>query len=196
MEHSEDAQERIERLAVLAGEDVDAFTELYRFYQPRIFRYVLSRVGIAADAEDITAATFEKALRNIERFDPKRAKFFTWLYQIASNTATDYLRKHKRVKVGVEDIGEAFGGNGLVSDIDVENYVTTVQLLQELPRSYQEVLALRYFEGLSVGDIAEVLAVSRGNVSTRLYRGLKAMGVVMKERETAAAGKYHARQRG
>lgn len=179
---------RIERLAERAAHDVEAFSELYLLYQPKIYRFALSRVGRVADAEDITALTFEKALKNIDRYDPARARFFTWIYQIASNTATDFLRKNKRLKVGIEDLGESFQRNGSVDEKVMEEYVALVQLIQQIPRSYQEVLVLRYFEEFSIGDIAEILGCSRGNVSTRLYRGLKALGALMEEKGSLENG--------
>lgn len=179
--------ENIDRLVAEMATDVEAFGELFRFYQPRIFRYVMSRLGNLADAEDITAITFEKALRNLETFNPKRAKFFTWLYQIASNATTDYLRKNKRVKVGLEDMEGAFRVPGSYDEESVTNYVATVQLLRQIPRSYQEVLVLRFFENFSLDEIAEILGCSKGNVSTRLCRGLNAMGKTI-EKESVDKG--------
>jgi RNA polymerase sigma-70 factor (ECF subfamily) len=191
MESNKKDPDGIEHLAVEAGRDVEAFSELYRYYQPKIFRYVLSRVGSTTDAEDITASTFEKALKSIERYDPAKARFFTWLYKIASNTTIDYLRKTKEITVGVDDIGESFRRNGSFAEKEVENYVALVQLMQEIPRSYQEVLVLRYFEEFSIGDIADILGCSKGNVSTRLYRGQKALGALLEKK-----GLYEARQWG
>lgn len=181
MERNSREPENIDRLVSLMGTDVEAFGELYAYYQPKIYRYVVSRVGNRSDAEDITAMTFEKALRKIHTYDPNRARFYTWLYQIASNATTDHLRKSKKVKVGIEDLEEALRKDDSYNEEDVNNYLALLRLMSGIRRSYQEVLVLRYFEDLSLDEISEILGCSKSNASARLYRGLKAMGMLMEK---------------
>ena len=161
--------------------DIEAFGELYRLYRPKIHRYVLSRVKNKSDAEDITAAIFEKALKNIDKYEPERAKFFTWLYPIASNTVTDYLRK-KKSKVGIEDADEAAQINGDTAVEEAHNCMIVMDLLRQLPVAHQEVLVLRFLEEFAMDDIAEILGCRKKYLSARIYRALNALGKLIEKK--------------
>ena len=177
-----DKQETYHLVAEMST-NIDAFGELYRLYQPRIYGYVISRVGNRSDAEDITEQTFEKALRNADNFDPTRAKFFTWLYHIANNAINDYLRRKKKIMVEKKDAEEMFNhGSNTVTD-KIDAYVAMMELVYQLHKNYQEVLVLKFFEGLGLDDMSEILGCTKKCISTRLYRALKALGKVMEKRK-------------
>lgn len=171
----------LKELAAAVKTDIEAFGELYRLYRPKIHRYVLSRVKNKSDAEDITAAIFEKALKNIDKYEPERAKFFTWLYPIASNTVTDYLRK-KKSKVGIEDADEAAQINGDTAVEEAHNCMIVMDLLRQLPVAHQEVLVLRFLEEFAMDDIAEILGCRKKYLSARIYRALNALGKLIEKK--------------
>jgi|SRR5581483_1298336 len=68
---------------------------LYADQLPRIYNYFRFRVGTDADAEDLTAHTFERAWRARERYRQDLAGFSTWLFAIAHNVAADFLRARR-----------------------------------------------------------------------------------------------------
>ena len=70
-----------------ARTDTQAFADLYRFYLPKIHAFAYRRSGSREVAEDVTAATFENALKNLHRFEPRDGGFGAWLFRIASNPA-------------------------------------------------------------------------------------------------------------
>jgi RNA polymerase sigma-70 factor (ECF subfamily) len=158
-----------------------AFGELYDHYFPLIYAYTLRRVGDPTDAEDIAALTFEKAMRGLERFEWKDVSFSAWLYRIATNLITDHFRhagRHKQVSF------EALEGVMSVPDCDIEQIDQAARLMElvaKLPEQYRRMIALKFFEGLSLDEMVEVLGQNKKTVSMKLYRSLKALKQVVAE---------------
>ena len=121
-------------------------------------------------AEDLAAATFEKALKLWKRFDPRRASARTWLCQIARTTALDWFRAEERrqrreERAAAPERVEAAFGEGLAPDLEAG--------LAALSAGEREVIALRIVLDLDGDTVARVLGISPTAVSTRLSRALK-----------------------
>ena len=164
-------EEALVREAITSPE---ALEELCDLYVPRIYNFVLKRVGKVQDAEDVTSTVFEKVLLNLGSFDGSKASFSTWIFRITINTVTDYYRgRARRRETSLEDSGfEVL----LEGDSGVErlgSYLAVLDLLAGLPPKYQEALSLRYFGGLKVVEVAEVLGISETAASKRILRGLE-----------------------
>jgi RNA polymerase sigma-70 factor (ECF subfamily) len=183
----EKQEERKRRLVVIPGKcepeealvreavtSPDALEELCDLYVPRIYNFVLKRVGKVQDAEDITSTVFEKVLLNLESFDSGKASFSTWIYRITINSVTDYYRgRARRRETSLEDSGFEMlpGGDSGVERLG--RYLAVLDLLDGLPSKYQEALTLRYFGSLKVLEVAEVLGISETAASKRILRGLE-----------------------
>jgi RNA polymerase sigma-70 factor (ECF subfamily) len=132
------------------------------------FRY---RVGRTADAEDLTAVTFEKAWRARHRYRRDVAGFTTWLLTIARNVAADHFRTHRDF-VGLDRAA------GVVSSAMTPEQTLERQsdgdrlaaLLAELPARERELIALKYGAGLNNREIAAATGLSESNVGTILHR--------------------------
>ena len=74
----------------------DAFTEFYRVYLPKVFRYISYKVSDVHLAEDLTSTVFEKALTKFKSYDEKKVAFATWVFRIARNTVIDHFRVSSR----------------------------------------------------------------------------------------------------
>lgn len=160
-----------------------ALERLCDLYIPRIYGYVLKRVGKVPDAEDITSIVFEKVLLNIDTFDRTKASFSTWIYRIALNSVTDFYRVRGRKKEhSLEEIPVNPGFEEPDGIERLDTYMALVELLGELPHKYQEALTLRYFGEMSVLEVAETLRISETAASKRILRGLD------KLRKLAATG--------
>lgn len=160
-----------ESLVKRAADDPEALEKLCELYVPKIYSYVLKRVGRVHDAEDITSTVFEKVLLNLDTFDRSRASFSTWIYRITLNCVTDYYRSRGRKReASLEETSAA-----VADDPDVERlelYMAVVELLQRLPVKYQEALTLRYFGEMRIMEVARVLGISETAASKRVLRGL------------------------
>ncbi len=134
-----------------------------------VYAYLVYLTRDRSLAEDLTADTFEKALRLWARFDARRASARTWLCQIARTTALDWFRAEERRRRREEraappdEVEEAFG-EGLSPDLEAA--------LASLSAAEREVIALRVLLELDGEETARVLGISPTNVSTRLSRAL------------------------
>lgn len=162
-----------DRLVHEALTSPDALESLCNHYVPRIYNYVLRRVGRVQDAEDITSTVFEKVIGNLQSFDESRASFSTWIYRIATNTVTDHYRSRSRKKESSldDDVVEA----GLAGEAGLERtdlYIGLLELLERLPMKYREAVALRYLAEMRVQEVAETLGITESAASKRILRGL------------------------
>ncbi|MBN1289554.1 MAG: RNA polymerase sigma factor [Actinobacteria bacterium] len=157
------------REAVSSPEALEILCDLYI---PRIYNYVLKRVGRVHDAEDITSIVFEKVISNLTSFDEEKASFSTWIYRIATNCLIDFFRSQGRKKeTALEDSPEDWIAQEAGTD-NIERYVALIDLLNSISAKYREALALRYFAGMRVLEIAETLGISESAASKRILRGL------------------------
>ena len=164
-------------LAARAGRDPDAFAELYRRHVGTIYSFIWRRCGTRDVAEDVTSATFERALANIDRFEWKGGGFIAWLHRIAANELAGDHRRRQRA----EGPRAQTALRALVPIDDVEG-----NLLADWPRvraaldglrpRYQEVIVLRYLSGLSADDAATALGISKPVLAVTLHRALTALG--------------------
>lgn len=158
-----------------------AFGELYDHYFPLIYAYAARRVGNPHDAEDIAALTFEKALQAMDRFEWKDVSFSAWLYRIATNLITDHFRRAGRHKQMSFDELEGVLSVSEPRFEQVERAARLMELVAKLPVQYQHMLTLKFFEDLSLDEMAEVLGQSKKTVTMKLYRSLKALKQLVAE---------------
>jgi RNA polymerase sigma-70 factor, ECF subfamily len=135
-----------------------------------VYGYLVYLTRDRSLAEDLTADTFEKALKLWKRFDPARASARTWLCQIARTTALDWFRSEERrqrreERVAAPDRFDEAMAEGLSPELE--------SALRELSAGEREVIALRVLLELDGEEAARVLGVSPTAVSTRLSRALK-----------------------
>ena len=143
---------------------------VYAEQLPRIYNYFRFRFGGSADAEDLTARTFEKAWRGRHRYKADLAGFSTWLYKIAQNAGVDHLRArraHLSLDAAADLPADATPEQDLERDSDL---VRLAQLTAALPEHDQELIALKYGAGISNRQIAHITGLSESNVGTRLHR--------------------------
>ena len=189
-----------------------AFTLLFdRYYIPLMNfikrNFVTIRKELSEEVEDICMDTFNKAFMNIDSYDEKY-KFSTWLYRIAINCLTDFLRR-SRNSLNDSSTSSESGEvrNILSSDTPEENLIISQQIektmraIDRLPDIYKDVMLL-YIEGYALDDIADELSISLSNTKVRVKRGkdllaeaLKDSPLAQKRTKKAAEGKKKAAAR-
>jgi RNA polymerase sigma-70 factor (ECF subfamily) len=137
-----------------------------------VYRYLLYVTGNPHLAEDLAAATFERALRRWRRFDPRRASARTWLCQLARGTALDHFRAERRrlrreesYSAETPESTEAVFGEGLSPALEAA--------VRSLSSAEREVVVLRVVLELDGETTARVLGIRPTAVSTRLSRALQ-----------------------
>src|SRR2546426_3965985 len=158
--------------------DAQAFGALYDRYFERVYRYVYYRVREEAEAEDVTSEVFFRALRAMPRYEP-RQPFLAWLYRIARNAVIDRARA-TRPRLSFEDaLAHPDAGDHIV-DPDAELLATDRRArlrtaLAKLTREQQEVVVLRFVEGLSADEVGKIMGKRAGTVRGLQFRALQAL---------------------
>ncbi len=162
------------------GEDKEAFEELIRRHQHRVFAVAGGILRRREDVEDIAQQVFVKAYFSLKRFD-QRAAFSTWLYKITVNECWDLLRKKKvRPLVYESDLGEEQASQVMASGEkenpgpDISEKLVARERVERLLKGLDErdrmMLVLKEVEGFSIEEIAEVLNLNGNTVKVRLFR--------------------------
>jgi RNA polymerase sigma-70 factor, ECF subfamily len=163
-----------------AGDD-EAFSELVRHYERRVFRMAKQITQNDDDAEDVLQETFLKAYTHLDNFQGN-SKFYTWLVRIAVNEALMKLRKRRSDRTVPLDEPIDTGEDEMVREIAVwdedpeqsysreELSEILSQAIDSLKPAYRTVFVLRDIEELSIEETAEALGLSISAVKSRLLR--------------------------
>ena len=147
---------------VRRGDQV-AFAALVGHYQDRLFTVAHRLLGNRADAEDAVQRAFLNCYLKSNRYDP-RWQVSTWLYRILTNVCVDELRRRRTAAATVRaPDGETTGKAGQHLDLR--------RALEKVPTEARVLLALRYVDGLSYGELARVRGISINTVKSQLARG-------------------------
>lgn len=172
-------------LALKAGYDERAFSELYEYFFPRVYNFLFARMKNRDAADDVIGAVFLKVFHNISQYDSGRAAFSTWLYRIAMNQMTDYFRQIQRRQ---EDTWEEFFDPPSPKKDQPESQILAQEGKKELLLAMdhlnerdRNVLELKYWSDMSNKEIAEVLGLSANHVGIILFRAIGALKKIMKE---------------
>lgn len=174
-----------------AKSDPQAFGRLFEIYYLRVLGYTYRCTWNRTVAEDLTSATFFKALRSIHRYD-HRSRFSAWLYRIATNEIRMHWRAraramaaHRRVVQSLEAVCVQPDPTALeVEESTQEQNVICAQVrdaVGQLPDRYRTVIMLRYFEGLPCDMVAEVLHRRIGTVKSLLHRGTRRLRTILEQ---------------
>jgi RNA polymerase sigma-70 factor (ECF subfamily) len=148
------------------------FREVVRTYSGYVFTIAYRLLGNRHDAEDTAQETFLKAYKWRGRYDPSRG-MRNWLCTIALNTARDFYRKGKRVRVNEyqdESAGVSGPGNAVG---DMEGRIDIERMLDSLDIRYRSVIVLFYMEQYSVKEISRIISKSESAVKVWLFRARK-----------------------
>lgn len=158
----------------LPSEDARSrFEDLYRSSRDDVYAYVVTLLRDRTAAEDVTALAFERAFRRRRLFDARRGSERAWLFGIARNAALDELRRRGRTTALLaepEDVESA--GPRDEAEAAVERTALRAALDELAPREH-EVVALKFFVGLSNEELARVLKTSPSNAGTILHRAVQ-----------------------
>jgi RNA polymerase sigma-70 factor (ECF subfamily) len=186
------AQVQSENAAIAHGlkkQNPELLDELIELYQHRLLRYLLFLTGKREVAEDLFQETWMRVLLRGSQYNGK-ARFDTWLFTIARNLVIDLSRK--RTMASLDEMSEGgeddrpfeiamSGPSPLEQFQSREDCAEVSQVLLKLESNYREVLVLRFYEELSLEEIATVTKAPLSTVKSRLYRGLAALKPEMEQ---------------
>ncbi len=160
--------------------DRAALSELYGRYAQAIYRYIYYRVGDVEATEDLVSEVFLKVLEGIESFTYRGVPFSAWLYRIARARVADYFRQRdKRDHLPLDE--RLIGVEGS-PHADLEGQLKRKELrsaIAQLTEDQQQVVILKFIEGLSNAEVAQVIDKTEGAVKSLQYRALASLQRIM-----------------
>jgi RNA polymerase sigma-70 factor (ECF subfamily) len=169
-DYSED--ELLERASNL---DEEALSELYDRYEMKIYSYIYRRTSDQSLAEDLTSQVFLKMLEAIHNDKTWRSSFSGWLYRIAHNLVIDHYRTRDRQKQISIDDAPVMPDTGISPVRAAEIALDSEYLKSAIRRLTDEqalVISLRFLEGYSFGEIAEMMDKTEGAVKALQHRAV------------------------
>ncbi|RLE17801.1 MAG: hypothetical protein DRJ14_05545 [Acidobacteria bacterium] len=162
--------------AVLAG-DKETFSKIVERYRKRAFLTAYGIVHNEQDAWDLSQEAFIRAYRNLKKFDLSRP-FYPWFYRILKNRCLSFLRKRKQMaEVSIEGV---FGLK--TSEIDHDQARLVQECVAALPENAREIVNLRYYQGYSYQEIADILEKPIGSVMSGLFYARKKLKELLQEK--------------
>lgn len=181
------ASPEVETLVARAKDgDRQAFAALYRTYLPNVYKFLYYRLNNKSQVEDMTAEVFLRALRKIGDFTWTGADFGAWLLRIARNLILDEA-KSSRAKLEhlAEEMPEDSSGQAETAEdavIERFNQSAVRDAIKTLRPDQRDVVTLRFLQGLSVPEVAQLMDKKEGTIRTLQFRGLKALEKVLVSR--------------
>jgi RNA polymerase sigma-70 factor (ECF subfamily) len=158
--------------------ETEAFGVLYERYVNRIYNYIYYRTGNVKEAEDLTSRVFQRAYKHIQNYTHRGVPFSAWLYRIAHNLVANWYRDRSRKKeVTIDErIPSAaqfdFPESNVEQDQEVEKLL---KVIRKLPQERQQLIILKYVEGLSNSDIGIIMRRSEGAIKSLYHRTLSSL---------------------
>lgn len=151
--------------------DATGFAEVYDAHVQKIYAFVYYRVQHREIAEDLTSATFLKALDKYVSF--KGGNVRAWLYRIARNTITDHYRTH-RPPADLDAAQDVASTANPAHDAETRLQLQRVLAeLRTLPNEQQEIVLMRAWDGLTHAEIAEILGKTEASVKMQFSRSVR-----------------------
>lgn len=167
----------IQRLVAATKEgNAEAFGQLFDHYSEPVYRYIASRVQRPADAEDLTQIVFVKALEALPRYEPRGIPFGGWLFRLARNTIIDHVRT-RHDHAGLDELTERSADDRGPEELALtkQQIETVGRALGVLTDEQRDVIALRFFAGLSTREAATAMGKREGTIRGLQFRAIAAL---------------------
>ncbi len=164
------------RLAVRAITDEFAFTELYKYFFPRVYKYLMMKTSNSEIADEIISKTFLKMYEHLSDYDEKKAAFSTWLYRIAENELKMFWRSNQYRNDKEEDWDENFDAAAPEYDepekqvLEKERQEKIRAAMEKLSERERKIIQLTYWLNYTPKKIAELMDMTPNHVSVTLKR--------------------------
>ena len=164
--------------------DADAFALLVQTYETSVYRLALRMCGNAHDAEEVAQEAFVAAWKGLPSFRGE-SKFSSWLYQLTTNAAIDFLRREKRHRAAtpLEDELEPASPDTPQQAVEEDEVRQALQqALDSLTPEHREIFLLRQMRQLSYEEIGRLLNLEPGTVKSRLSRAKKQLRQILTQK--------------
>lgn len=174
------AEEEI--VSQLLRQEQNGFNYLYDNYAPAIYGIITRIVAEKEYADEVLQDVFVKIWKNIAQFDPQKGRLYTWMINLARNTAIDYIRskgfQNEQKNQSIPDFVNNSKDHAVVQNVD---HIGMKEVLLKLKREWRELIELAYFKGYTQQEIAERLDIPIGTVKTRTRSALIELKSLLKD---------------
>jgi len=158
------------------------FGYLYDHYSPALFGIALKVINDETVAGDVLQEIFLKIWRSIERYDTDKGRLFTWMVNIARNTAIDTLRS-KAHKQGQKV--QELGSNTMVTEQfavhQSVDHLGLTKVIEQLNKEQRVIIDLAYYKGCTQEEISKILDIPLGTVKTRMRNAIIQLRTILKQ---------------
>ncbi|KAA5534627.1 sigma-70 family RNA polymerase sigma factor [Taibaiella lutea] len=158
-----------ELVALLKNKDQQAYNYLYDNYAGALYGIIMNVIGEEEMAKDVLQEVFVKIWKNIEHYDELKGRLYTWMLNIARNSAIDVLRsaKYNRDKKTAGIDNNVHMDNSSLSVTIKTDHLGIKKIVDGLKDEYRQIINLAYFKGYTQEEVAEELNIPLGTVKTR-----------------------------
>ncbi|WP_240609272.1 RNA polymerase sigma factor [Flavipsychrobacter stenotrophus] len=164
-----------ELILLLKQQSRDAFNYLYKNYSAVLFGVINKVVFDEETASDVLQEAFVKIWNNIDRYDSKKGRIYTWMINIARNAAIDKLRSKGEIMKSKIQTGEDIV-NDVTKGQKTEQSTDTIglrKMVSELRPEYEVIVSMAYFKGFTLDEISKTLNIPLGTVKTRMRSAMQ-----------------------
>ncbi len=168
MQATELKQQDEQLISRIKQQDKEAFAQLYDNYSGALFGVILRVVQKEAVAEDVLQEAFVKIWKNFKSYDSSKGRLFTWMLNIAKNTAIDKLRSKsykQEIQIAGDDVYVLDKNSHHETNTDI---IGLRENVAKLKPEYKAVIDLTYFGGYTHEEAAEELDLPLGTVKSRI----------------------------
>ena len=174
MAHKSESELAAERELILAAQrDRAAFAPLYERYVDQIFAYAYNLTRNRELAEDVTAATFARAMEELPRFEWRGVPYSAWLYRVAANLVARDKRRPGWIELSPHLRDDEESPEELVTRRDRDDHIRAA--VAELPADQRQAVLLRFGGDLRNREIAGIMGRSEGAVKLLTFRAITAL---------------------
>ncbi len=162
----------------------EIFEKVVKTHTPRIYKMIYNMTNNYEVAKELTQEVFTNAWKGFKSFRGDSA-VYTWLYRIALNTVFKYRREQARQgkMISIDEIAHPKTENNPEKFLVQKNDRQLVKnMVYSLPKKYQEILVLRYYEDCNYSTISQILGIPIGTVRSRLHRTMTKLEELIKEK--------------
>jgi RNA polymerase sigma-70 factor (ECF subfamily) len=165
----------------------EAWAEIYRRHAQQVYAYIFFRLGDQHTAEDLSADVFVKAIAGIKGYSYRGTPLLAWLYRIAHNVTADYRKAAaRRMQHQAADPAEDIEARQDVLDM-LDQRSDMLSAIRALTEEQQQVIILRFYQGMSNAEVARIMAKPEGAVKALQSRGLRSLRRILGEDEQRAS---------
>lgn len=164
-----------ELILLLKNQSREGFNYLYRQYSPVLYGVICKVIYDEQTAQDVLQDVFVKIWTNINQYDAKKGRLYTWMLNIARNAAIDKLRSKGEIMNSKIRTGE-----NVVNDLERTGKVEQVtdgiglkNMVNNLKPEFESIVNMAYFQGYTLDEISKTLEIPLGTVKTRMRNAIK-----------------------